>query len=76
MVSIVEVNGKRGDWPLGRITEVRSGADGLIRVVKVEVGKTIYKRPVVHRVLLRLMEEQSKRDETLLILCYHTQFSE
>ena len=39
---------KRGDWPLGRVTEVCPGADGLVRVVKVKVGKTIYKRPV-HR---------------------------
>ena len=48
MVLVDEANAKRGDWPLGRITEVRPGADGLVRVVKVKVGKTIYKRPV-HR---------------------------
>jgi hypothetical protein len=48
VVLVVEANAKRGDWPLGRITEVRPGADGLVRVVKVKVGKTIYKRPV-HR---------------------------
>ena len=49
MVRVVEANAKRGDWPLGRITEVSPGADGLVRVVKVKVGKTIYKRPV-HRI--------------------------
>jgi hypothetical protein len=37
-----------GEWPLGRITEDHQGKDGLIRVVKVKVGESIYERPV-HR---------------------------
>jgi hypothetical protein len=48
VVLVVEANAKCGDWPLGRITEVRPGADGLVRVVNVKVGKTTYKQPV-HR---------------------------
>jgi hypothetical protein len=39
---------RRGEWPLERITEVHPGKDGLIRVVKVKVGESIYERPV-HR---------------------------
>lgn len=48
VVLLVEPNAKRGEWPLGRIVEVYRGADKLIRVVKVQVGKTTFIRPV-HR---------------------------
>jgi hypothetical protein len=48
VVLLMDPKVRRGEWPLGRITEVHPGKDGLIRVVKVKVGESIYERPV-HR---------------------------
>jgi hypothetical protein len=48
VVLVVDPNAKRGDWPLGRVTQVYPAKDGLVRVVEVKVGKSIYKRPI-HR---------------------------
>ena len=39
-------------WPLGRIVEVFSGKDGLVRVVNVKTKSGIYKRPVNKLALL------------------------
>lgn len=36
-----------GHWPMGRITEVFPGQDGLVRAVKVHTSKGDYVRPVV-----------------------------
>ena len=43
-------------WPLGRIVEVFSGKDGLVRVVNVKTKNGIYKRPV-HKLALLLPKE-------------------
>ena len=43
-------------WPLGRIVEVFSGKDGLVRVVNVKTKNGIYKRPV-HKLALLLPNE-------------------
>lgn len=48
VVMIVEPNAKRGEWPLGRVTEVFPGSDGLIRVVRIKTKDNEYLRPV-HR---------------------------
>ena len=48
VVLLIDPKARRGEWPLGRITQVHPGKDGLVRVVKVKVGKSIYERPV-HR---------------------------
>ena len=37
----------RGKWPLGRITAVHPGSDGIVRVVDVKVQGTTLRRPVV-----------------------------
>ena len=37
----------RGRWPLGRITKVYPGQDGKVRVVDVQVGKSVMRRPAV-----------------------------
>jgi len=44
-------------WPLGRVTEVFSGKDGLVRVVNVKTKCGIFKRPV-HKLALLLPDEQ------------------
>ena len=43
-------------WPLGRIVEVFSGKDGLVRVVNVKTKSGVYKRPV-HKLALLLPNE-------------------
>ena len=35
-----------GDWPLGRVVEVRYGQDGLVRTIEVEHRGTIYTRHI------------------------------
>ena len=45
---MVEPNATRGDWPLGRITEVLPGDDGLVHVARVKAKDKEYLRPV-HR---------------------------
>lgn len=34
-------------WPLGRVTKVYFGEDGLVRVVKIKMKDSEYKRPIV-----------------------------
>ena len=48
IVLMVEPNARRGDWPLGRITETLPGDDGLVRIVRVKAKDKEYLRPV-HR---------------------------
>lgn len=59
VVLVVEPNAKRGEWPLGRIQEALPGADGLVRVVKVKVGKKLYERPVHRLCLLEYNDEEN-----------------
>ena len=33
-------------WPMGRVTAVYEGSDGLVRVVDVTNGKNTYSRPI------------------------------
>ena len=46
IVFVVEPDAHRGHWSLGRITEVFPGPDNHVRVVNVQVGKTVLKRAV------------------------------
>ena len=43
-------------WPLGRVIEVFTGKDGLVRVVNVKTKSGVYKRPV-HKLALLLPNE-------------------
>ena len=42
----------RGQWPLGRVTDVHPGEDGLVRSVTLKTEKSVFKRPVQKTVLL------------------------
>ena len=48
IVLMVEPNARRGDWPLGRITETLPGDDSLVRIVRVKAKDKEYLQPV-HR---------------------------
>ena len=45
---------RRGKWPLARVTEVKPGSDGVVRVVHVKTKAGTYTRPVAK---LRLLED-------------------
>lgn len=47
----------RGQWSIGRITEVFVGRDGHVRMADVQSGKNVMRRPITR---LCLLEESSK----------------
>jgi hypothetical protein len=57
IVLIVDPNTPRGHWPLGRVTKVFHGPDGHVRVVDVQVGRNVFRRPISR---LSLVAESSK----------------
>lgn len=46
VVLVLKPDSPRGQWPLGRITEVNPGKDGHVRAVKVTVGGKTFTRPI------------------------------
>ena len=46
VVLVLSPDTPRGKWPLGRIIETFPGKDGHVRVVNVQVGNTVMKRPI------------------------------
>ena len=46
LVLVSDDDTKRGKWPLGRVTRVMPGADGVVRVADVKTKEGIYTRPV------------------------------
>ena len=47
LVLVSDTDTKRGKWPLGRITRVMPGDDGVVRVAEVKTKDGVYTRPVV-----------------------------
>ena len=47
VVIVMSTETLREKWPLGGIIKVFPGKDNRVRVVDVQVGKTVYRRPVV-----------------------------
>ena len=47
MVLMQEEDSKRGKWPLGRITKVMPGGDGVVRTIEVKTKTGTYTRPAV-----------------------------
>ena len=47
VVIVMSPDTPRGQWPFGRITKVHAGQDGKVRVVDVQVVKSVMRRPVV-----------------------------
>lgn len=47
IVLVLSPDSQRGKWPLGKIVKVYPGNDGNVRVVDVQVGDSIIKRPNV-----------------------------
>jgi len=52
VVLVMNSDTPRGTWPLGIIVCVHPGQDSRVRVVKVQVGQTVYTRPVTALCLL------------------------
>ena len=46
VVLVISEDTPRGQWPIGRVTEVFRGTDGHVRVVEVQVGERRFTRPI------------------------------
>ncbi len=60
VVLVVEQTMPRGCWPLGRITEVTPGRDGLVRSLKVKTMKSELVRPIDKICLLEAAEPREE----------------
>lgn len=58
VVLVVSQDTSRGNWPLGRVLEVYPGADGRVRVAKIQIGKGTLVRPVTKLCPLELDDER------------------
>jgi len=45
-VFVIQSDTARGNWPLTKIVEVYPGSDGHVRVIDLQIGKTVFKRPI------------------------------
>ena len=52
IVLVSDDSAPRGCWPLGKVTEVNQGRDGLVRSVEVKVGDKVLSRPITKLVFL------------------------
>ena len=59
VVMLKEEGVARGHWPIARVTEVHPSADGLVRSVTLQKGKSILKRPIHKTVLLVAAEPKA-----------------
>ena len=59
IVLIVDPNTTRGEWPLGRITEVYSSKDGVVRSPSVRTTSNVLHRPVTKLCLMEAAESDS-----------------
>ncbi|KRZ66292.1 hypothetical protein T10_1214 [Trichinella papuae] len=64
IVLVKEDSVKRDNWPLGRITIVIPGRDGLSRTVQVKTAKGIFTRPVAKLYLLEPADTEMKGETT------------
>lgn len=60
-VVVMKGNSPRGEWPLGVVTKIFPGSDGVVRVVDVRTAINTYRRPVNH--LCRLGIQHSDTDD-------------
>ena len=63
VVLVISPDTPRGKWPLGRILEIYPGKDGHIRVVKIQVGKSVLTRPISKICLLECDKDELSVDE-------------
>ena len=52
IVLVADINLPRGEWPLGRVTDLIASSDGLVRTVKVQIRGKNMTRPVSRLCLL------------------------
>jgi len=57
-VIIIDPNTPRGKWPLGRVTKVYPGLDGVVRSVTIKTENSELERPVVKLCVLNRAEKQ------------------
>ena len=57
---IADDNSHRGKWPTGRVIEVNSSDDGVVRSVRIKTSTSEYVRPVTKLCLLLTHKETGK----------------
>jgi len=55
---IYKDNGSPQQWPLGRITNTCSGADGRVRVIDIKTAKGVLRRPIRKVAPLPILKER------------------
>lgn len=63
VVLVISPDTSRGNWPLGRVMEVYPGKDERVRVVKIQVGRSTFLRPVTRLCPLECELSPAKSDE-------------
>ena len=64
VVLVISPDSKRGEWPLGKVTETYPGKDGIVRVVKLLVGKSTLTRPITKICPLECEGKDNEKIET------------
>ena len=64
VVLVISPDSKRGEWPLGKVIETYPVKDGLVRVVKLLVGKSTLTRPITKSCPLECEGEDNEKIET------------
>ena len=60
-VVLVDVGGKRQNWPVGIVEEICPGKDGLVRMVKVRTSSGVLSRPIQKVCLLEMCDVEEAR---------------
>ena len=62
LVLVIKDDTPRGNWPVGRVTEVYHGSDGIVRSASVKIGSSVLKRPVAKLCVLEVEKSPVKTE--------------
>jgi hypothetical protein len=67
LVLLAEDNVKRGQWPLGRVSEVYPGPDGVVQSALVKTADSEFKRPIAKMCLLEAADDVPRGDVSTIV---------